>query len=140
MSRVIQLISHNQHLFALTDTGEIFALRKRRVKCRIEEYWHKVANPSAVAEVPPRFSLPEEYAPSPCQASASGESFVHPGQRESSLQTFHCVEPEPPETFTKPRPIPRPIPRPNTIDVMNPAPRRPTSIGSDGNYLPPTGD
>jgi hypothetical protein len=96
MSRVIQLISHNQHLFALTESGEIFQLRKRRVKCRLEEYWKKLQ--------------------SPCDTT----------QPQS----------EPPETFTKARPIPRP----NTIDVMNPAPRRPTSIGSDGNYLPPTGD
>lgn len=80
MSRVIQLISHNQHLFALTDDGEIFA-----TPSVLKLNWSPFEGP-----IPPRFSLPEEY--------------------------------EPPVTSTKP-----------TV-------RRPTSIGSDGNYLPPLGD
>ena len=81
MSRVIQLISHNQHLFALTDSGEIFA-----TPSVLNAKWSLFEGP-----IPPRFSEPEEY--------------------------------DPPSTFTKP-----------------PTFRRPTSIGSDGNYIPPSGD
>jgi len=58
MSRVIQLISHNQHLFALTDDGEIYVLRTEGLS-----RWLPVEGP--LQPSPPRFSLPEEYAPVP---------------------------------------------------------------------------
>lgn len=120
MSRVIQLISHNQHLFALTDVGEIFQLRKRRVKCRIEEYWHRVTLPSAaIPAIPPRFSLPEEYTPAPCQGSAT--------------------EPEDSPDFNSLNGPGQGVPCSRQIRKHNPL-RRPTSIGSDGNYIPQLGD
>lgn len=129
MSRVIQLISHNQNLFALTDDGEIFQLRKRRVKCRVEEYWKKFQSPCDTTQ-------PQEPVPS-CQASASDESFVPPGQRESSFQQMNCVAPQAHSHQFLGIPIltPEDWMKPNLV-----VKRRPTSIGSDGNYLPPLGD
>ena len=129
MSRVIQLISHNQHLFALTDAGEIFQLRKRRVKCRVEEYWKKFQSPCDTTQ-------PQEPVAS-FQTSASSEAFVPPGQRESSLQEFHCFEPEDSQCFNSLSGLGQGVYRSR---FQKPQPRRPTSIGSDGNYLPPTGD
>lgn len=85
MSQIIRILSHGDHLIALTDDGKLFQSSSISHPC-----WREMRLPAGCEPVPPRFSLPEEY--------------------------------EPPVTFTKP-----------------PA-RRPTSIGSDGNYIPPLGD
>lgn len=76
MSRVIQLLSHNNHLVALTDTGEIY-----HTYVINDPEWNRINGP---VHCPPRFSLPEEYEQTIPQSS----------------------------------------------------PRRPTSIGPDGNYIP----
>ena len=83
MPRVIQLISHNQHLFALTDAGEIFQHKQGQFPC--EDKWTLLDGPA------------------PCKGS-SWETFVDPSKRK----------------YTSPPP---------TL-------RRPTSIGSDGKYVP----
>lgn len=106
MSRVIQItVSPSGSLFALTDEGDIYVTDHRSP-------WQKVHGP-----IPPRFSLPEEYAPAPCQSSAT--------ECEDSLD-FNSLN-GPGQGVYRSR-------------FQKPQPRRPTSIGSDGNYLPPLGD
>ncbi len=113
--KVIQLIVHRDSLLCLTDTGEIYVRKHRREHCKLVAYWARVGVPDSC----------DPSKQSSCQAHASSTAKEHSYFPESIKELLRSRDQSPGH---------RPMPLPKSVDAMS-SPRRPTTIGPDGNYI-----